>query len=283
MITSLLRYEEGFVSSSTSKKKHEQHAEKFQDARILVPVIGAMTRSEAIRFLPIMLNNLEPPDIVILTENIIRAATARELAITQKDPACISDGKSILTVPELISELHHMNTSQSNTVADANKAITALNSCFRLMEGGVFPSRAYVLSLQSMAEEDAAGAVPTLLLRTLLQLMRHSEELVDFISAEILPQIVIKQDIFGVRMEDGGGGASRLLEGVQYALKLSFEKQLDKKVGWSGAARGGVLESLAFYFWVKKDTSTAFCQGDGLCANGFCQGDGLISETARTI
>eukprot|EP00392_Amoebophrya_sp_AT5.2_P003851 g3856.t1 len=187
--------------------------EALGNQKLLIPIISLVPRTDCLKYLAEILNSqaVQTEEVKFVIRHLVR--TSNHSALT---------GEDAIGIPELISEIHHFNTTEGDIV-QTSRSIAALNALFELLDTEIDSSR-YVFALQSLAEEEAdAVGLPTLIFRTLIQLQRHSDFFNDFITGEILPHIVKKNVLFHDEHK-------RLFEGLKYSLKISFEKTADKRV-----------------------------------------------------
>eukprot|EP00928_Gymnodinium_smaydae_P099430 TRINITY_DN947_c0_g2_i1.p1 TRINITY_DN947_c0_g2~~TRINITY_DN947_c0_g2_i1.p1 ORF type:complete len:1251 (+),score=242.59 TRINITY_DN947_c0_g2_i1:86-3754(+) len=142
-----------------------------QNPRLLVPVFDLLDRKYLLDFLPSVLQ-LEKECVT----------DAFEQLLSSKSPP--------LTVTELLTELHHMNTPTENIVP-VKRAMEALNILFGMKDK--FDSKVYGIVIQSLVEEP--GRLPTLFMRTVIQVVKELPRLCDFILMEILPRLV-RQEVY---------------------------------------------------------------------------------------
>lgn len=143
-----------------------------QNPRLLVPVFDLLDRRNLLDFLPAVLQ-LEPDQVTDAFRLLVRA----------KSPP--------LTVTELLTELHHMNSPGENIVP-IKFSMQALNVVFGMREH--FDTKVYGIVIQSLVEEP--GPLPTLFMRTVIQVVKELPRLSDFIVMEILPRLV-RQEVWG--------------------------------------------------------------------------------------
>ncbi|CAD7936234.1 unnamed protein product [Amoebophrya sp. A25] len=194
--------------------------ESLGNAKILIPVLPLVSRADCVRYLAAILNSqtVTLEEVKWTTRHLVRTANHAEL---------LGEGQmaEVLAIPELISEIHHFNTTDGDMVQTA-RSIHALNSIFELLELNELEPEKYVFAIQSLAEEEEEAPMPTLIFRTLIQLQKHSEFFNDFITSEILPRLVKKPVLFAERRNSRAG----LTEGLKFSLKISFEKMPDQRI-----------------------------------------------------
>jgi len=142
-----------------------------QNPRLLVPVFGLLERKCLLDFLPA---------IVQLEKNEVTDAF-QQLVQTKSPP---------LSASELLTELHHLNKPTENIVP-IKASMQALNIMFEMKEK--FDPKVYGIVIQSLVEEQ--GTLPTLFMRTVIQVVKELPRLCDFIVAEILPRLV-RQEVW---------------------------------------------------------------------------------------
>merc|ERR1719247_2039798 len=143
-----------------------------QNPRLLVPVFGLLERSNLLDFLPAIVQ-LEPNEVTDAFQQLLRAKTPP------------------FSASELLTELHHLNTPQENIVP-VKSSMQALNIMFGMRDQ--FDAKVYGIVIQSLVEEQ--GQLPTLFMRTVIQVVKELPRLCDFIVAEILPRLV-RQEVWG--------------------------------------------------------------------------------------
>eukprot|EP00933_Yihiella_yeosuensis_P045764 TRINITY_DN41188_c0_g1_i1.p1 TRINITY_DN41188_c0_g1~~TRINITY_DN41188_c0_g1_i1.p1 ORF type:complete len:1267 (+),score=311.19 TRINITY_DN41188_c0_g1_i1:129-3929(+) len=143
-----------------------------QNARLLVPVFDLLDRKDLLEFLPAVLQL--PSDQV--------TDAFRQLVRSKTPP---------LTVTELLTELHHMNSPGENIIP-IKCSMQALNIIFQMRDQ--FDPKVYGIVIQSLVEEP--GRLPTLFMRTVIQVVKELPRLCDFIVMEILPRLV-RQEVWG--------------------------------------------------------------------------------------
>jgi hypothetical protein len=142
-----------------------------QNPRLLVPVFGLLDRKCLLDFLPA---------VVQLEKNEVTDAF-QQLVQTKSPP---------LSASELLTELHHLNKPTENIVP-IKSSMQALNIMFEMKEK--FDPKVYGIVIQSLVEEQ--GTLPTLFMRTVIQVVKELPRLCDFIVAEILPRLV-RQEVW---------------------------------------------------------------------------------------
>ncbi|CAJ1437691.1 unnamed protein product [Effrenium voratum] len=165
--------------------------------RLLVPVFDLLDRNSLLDFLPAVLQ-LESE----------RVADAFRLTIGARAPP--------LSVTELLMELHHVNSPGENIVP-IKSSMQALNIVFGMRDQ--FDAKVYGIVIQSLVEEP--GPLPTLFMRTVIQVVKELPRLSDFIVMEILPRLV-RQEVWG---------DENMWRGFMIVLQHTFASQP------SGAAR----------------------------------------------
>lgn len=143
-----------------------------QNPRLLVPVFGLLERANLLDFLPAIVQ-LEKSEVTDAFQQLLRA----------KAPP--------LSASELLTELHHLNSPNENIVP-VKSSMQALNIMFGMREQ--FDPKVYGIVIQSLVEEQ--GQLPTLFMRTVIQVVKELPRLCDFIVAEILPRLV-RQEVWG--------------------------------------------------------------------------------------
>ncbi|CAD7944866.1 unnamed protein product [Amoebophrya sp. A120] len=191
--------------------------ESLGNPRLLMPIIALVPRNDCVRYLTDLLTSskMSGEDVKWIIRHLVRSSN-HETLVGEVDANCLG-------VAELLSEIHHLNTTLCDLVPTA-KAVICLNTMHELLEADEIDVSRYVFALQSLAEEEEeAVGFPTLMFRTLIRLQKHTDFLNDFISTEILPALVKKPIIFSEKH-------SRLQEGIRWSIKYSFEKAADKRV-----------------------------------------------------
>lgn len=140
--------------------------------RLLVPVFDLLDRNSLLDFFPAVLQ-LESE----------RVADAFRLIVGSRAPP--------LSVTELLMELHHVNSPGENIVP-IKASMQALNIIFGMRDQ--FDTKVYGIVIQSLVEEP--GPLPTLFMRTVIQVVKELPRLSDFIVMEILPRLV-RQEVWG--------------------------------------------------------------------------------------
>lgn len=143
-----------------------------QNPRLLVPVFDLLDRKNLLDFLPA---------VVQLEEEQVRDAF-QQLVRSKAPP---------LSTSELLTELHHLNKPNENIVP-IKCSMQALNIMFNMREQ--YDAKVYGIVIQSLVEEQ--GTLPTLFMRTVIQVVKELPRLSDFIVAEILPRLV-RQEVWG--------------------------------------------------------------------------------------
>jgi len=143
-----------------------------QNPRLLVPVFDLLDRNSLLDFLPAVLK-LEQDQVTDAFRLVVRA----------KSPP--------LSVTELLTELHHMNSPGENIVP-IKSSMQALNVIFGMRDQ--FDAKVYGIVIQSLVEEP--GPLPTLFMRTVIQVVKELPRLSDFVVMEILPRLV-RQEVWG--------------------------------------------------------------------------------------
>ncbi|CAE7945579.1 Sympk, partial [Symbiodinium necroappetens] len=168
-----------------------------QNPRLLVPVFDMLDRNTLLDFLPSVLQ-LEA-DLV---------TDAFRLVIGARSPP--------LSVTELLTELHHINSPGENSVP-IQSSMQALNIVFGMRDQ--FDPKVYGIVIQSLVEEP--GPLPQLFMRTVIQVVKELPRLSDFVVVEILPRLV-RQEVWG---------DERMWRGFMIVLQHTFASQS------TGAAR----------------------------------------------
>mmetsp|Transcript_75992 Transcript_75992/g.180795 ORF Transcript_75992/g.180795 Transcript_75992/m.180795 type:complete len:1199 (-) Transcript_75992:54-3650(-) len=137
-----------------------------QNPRLLVPVFGLLERRNLLDFLPAVVQ-LDHEEVTNAFQHLIRA----------KAPP--------LTASELLTELHHLN-KPGEDIVPTKSSMQALNAMFAMKEE--FDSKVYGIVIQSLVEE--GGPLPTLFMRTVIQVVKEVPRLVDYVVMEILPRLV---------------------------------------------------------------------------------------------
>merc|ERR1712224_519969 len=88
--------------------------------------------------------------------------------INAKDPP--------LTISELLTELHHLN-KPGDDIVNVKMSMEALNAIFSMKDQ--FESKVYGIVIQSLVEEQ--GPLPTLFMRTVIQVVKEMPLLRDFV------------------------------------------------------------------------------------------------------
>merc|ERR1719203_1309037 len=143
-----------------------------QNPRLLVPVFDLLDRKHLLDFLPAVMQ-LEVEEVTAAFQQLIRSPAPP------------------LSVPELLTELHHMNKPQENIVP-VKASMQALNVVFGMRDS--FDAKVYGIVIQALVEE--AGPLPTLFMRTVIQVVKELPRLCDFIVMQILPRLV-RQEVWG--------------------------------------------------------------------------------------
>lgn len=144
-----------------------------QNPRLLVPVFDLLDRRSLLDFLPSVLQ--------LGKEQVTDAF--RLLICSRAPPVSIS---------EILTELHHMNNPNENIVP-VKCSMQALNIVFDMREK--FDTKVYGIVIQAIVEEQG-GPLPTLFMRTVIQVMKEMPRLSDFVVMEILPRLV-RQEVWG--------------------------------------------------------------------------------------
>merc|ERR1712136_618721 len=142
-----------------------------QNPRLLVPVFDLLDRRHLLDFLPAIVQ-LESEQVTDAVRQLIRS----------KSPP--------LSISELLTELHHLNKPDENIVP-IKFSMQALNIVFGMREQ--FDPKVYGIVIQSLVEEQ--GPLPTLFMRTVIQVVKGLPRLSDFVVAEILPRLA-RQDVW---------------------------------------------------------------------------------------
>mmetsp|Transcript_22787 Transcript_22787/g.71686 ORF Transcript_22787/g.71686 Transcript_22787/m.71686 type:complete len:352 (+) Transcript_22787:82-1137(+) len=142
-----------------------------QNPRLLVPVFDLLERRHLLDFLPAILQ-LEAEQVTDAFRQLIRS----------RSPP--------LSVSELLTELHHMNNPTENIVP-IKCSMQALNILFGMREQ--FDPKVYGIVIQALVEEP--GPLPTLFMRTVIQVVKQLPRLQDFIVMQILPRLV-RQEVW---------------------------------------------------------------------------------------
>merc|ERR1712232_608226 len=95
-----------------------------------------------------------------------------------------------LSITELLTELHHMNKPSENIIP-VKASMQGLNVIFSMKDK--FDAKVYGIVIQSLVEEP--GPLPTLFMRTVIQVVKEIPRLSDFIVMEILPRLV-RQEVW---------------------------------------------------------------------------------------
>jgi symplekin len=143
-----------------------------QNPRLLVPVFDLLDRKNLLDFLPAVLQ-LEEEEVTNAFRQLVRS----------RSPP--------LSISELLTELHHMNTPAENIVP-VKCSMQALNILFAMREQ--FDPKVYGIVVQSLVEEP--GRLPTLFMRTVIQVVKELPRLADFVVVEILPRLA-RQEVLG--------------------------------------------------------------------------------------
>jgi len=142
-----------------------------QNPRLLVPVFDLLSRQSLLDFLP-----------AVMELDVEEVTTAFQQFVRSKAPP--------LSVSELLTELHHMNSPTENVVP-VKASMQALNVIFGMREH--FDPKVYGIVIQALVE---AGPLPTLFMRTVIQVVKELPRLCDFIVMQILPRLV-RQEVWG--------------------------------------------------------------------------------------
>jgi len=142
-----------------------------QNPRLLVPVFDLLDRKHLLDFLPAVMQ-LEVGDVT----------TAFQQLINSPAPP--------LSISELLTELHHLNKPTENIVP-VKCSMQALNIIFSMRES--FDPKVYGIVIQALVEE--SGQLPTLFMRTVIQVVKEMPRLCDFIVMQILPRLV-RQEVW---------------------------------------------------------------------------------------
>jgi len=143
-----------------------------QNPRLLVPVLDLLDRKHLLDFLPAVLQ-LEQDQVTDAFRQLIRSTHPP------------------LSVTELLTELHHMNNPTENVVP-VKASMQALNIVFGMRDQ--YDPKVYGIVIQSLVEEQ--GPLPTLFMRTVIQVVKELPRLSDFVVMEILPRLV-RQEVWG--------------------------------------------------------------------------------------
>jgi len=143
-----------------------------QNPRLLVPVFDLLDRKHLLDFLPAVMQ-LEVEEVIIAFQQLVRSRTPP------------------LSTSELLTELHHMNNPSENIVP-VKCSMQALNVIFGMREQ--FDAKVYGIVIQALVEE--AGPLPTLFMRTVIQVVKEIPRLCDFVVMQILPRLV-RQEVWG--------------------------------------------------------------------------------------
>eukprot|EP00927_Polykrikos_kofoidii_P059664 TRINITY_DN54805_c0_g1_i1.p1 TRINITY_DN54805_c0_g1~~TRINITY_DN54805_c0_g1_i1.p1 ORF type:complete len:1251 (+),score=196.49 TRINITY_DN54805_c0_g1_i1:44-3754(+) len=162
-----------------------------QNPRLLVPVFDLLDRRHLLDFLPAVLQ-LESQQVTDAFGQLVRS----------KAPP--------LSVTELLTELHHMNKPNENIVP-LKCSMQALNIIFSMRE--MFDTKVYGIVIQSLVEEQ--GPLPTLFMRTVIQVVKELPKLSDFIVKEILPRLV-RQEVWS---------DENMWRGFKFVLQHTFASQ----------------------------------------------------------
>eukprot|EP00929_Paragymnodinium_shiwhaense_P096994 TRINITY_DN58761_c0_g1_i1.p1 TRINITY_DN58761_c0_g1~~TRINITY_DN58761_c0_g1_i1.p1 ORF type:complete len:1236 (-),score=362.70 TRINITY_DN58761_c0_g1_i1:102-3809(-) len=142
-----------------------------KNPRLLVPVFDLLERRNLLDFLPAVMQ---------LDQQSVTDAFG--LLVRSKSPP--------LSITELLTELHHMNKPGENIVP-VKFSMQALNIIFGMRDK--FDSKVYGIVIQSLVED--TGKLPTLFMRTVIQVVKELPKLSDFIVKEILPRLV-RQEVW---------------------------------------------------------------------------------------
>lgn len=166
----------------TSRKREPLHPsfgeavirlyKETDNPRLLVPVFDLLDRNSLLDYLP-----------AVLQLEADRVADAFRLIVGSRAPP--------LSVTELLMELHHVNSPGENIVP-IKASMQALNIIFGMRDQ--FDTKVYGIVIQSLVEEP--GPLPTLFMRTVIQVVKELPRLSDFIVMEILPRLV-RQEVWG--------------------------------------------------------------------------------------
>jgi len=143
-----------------------------QNPRLLVPVFDLLERKHILDFLPAVMQ-LDVEEVTAAFQQLIRSRAP------------------MLSISELLTELHHMNNPTENIVP-VKFSMQALNVVFGMREQ--FDAKVYGIVIQALVEE--AGPLPTLFMRTVIQVVKELPRLCDFIVMQILPRLV-RQEVWG--------------------------------------------------------------------------------------
>merc|ERR1712187_472840 len=143
-----------------------------QNPRLLVPVFDLLDRKHLLDFLPAILQ-LEAERVTDAFQQLVRSRAPP------------------LSISELLTELHHMNNPNENIVP-IKCSMQALNIIFGMREQ--FDPKVYGIVIQALVEE--SGPLPTLFMRTVIQVVKELPRLSDFVVMEILPRLV-RQEVWG--------------------------------------------------------------------------------------
>jgi len=161
------------------------------NARLLVPVFDLIDRKSLLDFLPAVMM-LEESEVTIAFQQFVRS----------KNPP--------LSIAELITELHHMN-SPSENVVPVKASMQALNIIFSMRDQ--FDTKVYGIVVQALVEE--SGPLPTLFMRSVIQVVKEVPRLSDFLVMQILPRLV-RQEVWG---------SDQLWKGFMLVLQHTFDSQ----------------------------------------------------------
>lgn len=143
-----------------------------KNPELLVPVFDLLTRQKLLDFLPAVLE--------LGAERVTDAF--RQLICSRTPP---------LSITELLTELHHMN-SPGEDIVPVQCSMQALNILFGMRDQ--FDPKVYGIVIQALVEEP--GRMPTLFMRTIIQVVKDLPRLSDFVVMEILPRLV-RQEVWG--------------------------------------------------------------------------------------
>ncbi|CAE8587951.1 unnamed protein product [Polarella glacialis] len=143
-----------------------------QNPRLLVPVFDLLERRSLLEFLP-----------CVLQLEIDQVTDAFKQLVQSKNPP--------LSVTELLTELHQMNVPGENIVP-IKCSMQALNIIFSMKDQ--FDPKVYGIVIQSLVEDP--GPLPTLFMRTVIQVVKELPRLSDFVVMEILPRLV-RTEVWG--------------------------------------------------------------------------------------
>mmetsp|Transcript_125854 Transcript_125854/g.245532 ORF Transcript_125854/g.245532 Transcript_125854/m.245532 type:complete len:1228 (+) Transcript_125854:99-3782(+) len=143
-----------------------------KNPELLVPVFDLLERQNLLDFLP-----------AVLELGADKVTDAFRQLIRSRAPP--------LSITELLTELHHMN-SPGEDIVPVQCSMQALNILFGMRDQ--FDPKVYGIVIQALVEEP--GRMPTLFMRTIIQVVKDLPRLSDFVVMEILPRLV-RQEVWG--------------------------------------------------------------------------------------